>query len=107
MHYKGAMLPVAFSDKGKPDPAAIETLFSIASAAATEATDSPGRILNRWLRSMEVARCAAHAETTLMVAGGTVAAQVFLCAGFVHASVHAGTDVAVQAADVPANSEAT
>ena len=29
VRYKGAMLPLAFSDRGKPDPAAIETLYHL------------------------------------------------------------------------------
>ena len=59
--YQGCMVPIAFSDKGRPDIAAVEALYALASAAATPESATPGRMLNRWLRSMEVARSAALA----------------------------------------------
>ena len=71
--YHGRMIPLAFSDKGRPSLSTIDTLFVLANMAATQDTCTPGRMLNRWLCSLEVARAAAMAETLLLVAGAAVA----------------------------------
>ena len=69
--YSGRMLPLTFCEKGRIDPDATQTLFSIAGMCAGEIMPSPGRLLHRWLRAIELARVSALAETMLLVLGSS------------------------------------
>ena len=77
--YGVAMIPLAFSDRGRSEPGTMRTLSLLAELAAEVGQDSqpPGRILRCWRRSLDVARVAAMSETRMAMFGGVALARIF------------------------------